>query len=62
MADTPPPLPSDQIEPNYEVQNPMWNCPVCGRFQSERSPAHEECGKEMYEDWVQSERAWAEGW
>ena len=28
----------------------IWNCPVCGQFQSENSPAHEECA------------AWIEGW
>ena len=48
-------------EPDYPA-NLVWNCPVCGRFQSEQSPAHKECGEAMHMDWVASERAWAEGW
>ena len=49
-------------DPEYYPANPMWNCPVCGRFQSERSPAHEECAEAMREEIIQEERRWAEGW
>jgi len=45
------------LEPST-VENLVWNCPVCGRFQSEDSPVHQECGEAMAEELTQSERAW----
>lgn len=53
-------LGGSDLEPDYG--NLVWNCPVCGRFLSERSTPHPDCAQAMELDAIQQERAWAEGW
>ncbi len=44
------------LEPYYEIQNPVWNCSICGRFTSARLGPHPDCERISWEDEMAAER------
>ena len=54
----------DPIAPDeYYPENPTWQCPLCGKFTSDRTADdHDECFQTMHDDEMTDLRAHVEGW
>ncbi len=53
-------LGGSDLEP-LAVENPVWNCPLCGRFTSARLGPHPECEQIIYEQEQDELRRWSYG-
>ncbi len=47
----------------YSSANPTWQCPLCGKFTSDRTADdHKECFQAMHDQEINDLRAHVEGW